>query len=86
MQRDFNMPGDQENFERGTTYENLPDQTPRREGGDDALSEIAPTDSRADEKVIVNQQREDKTVNIPSQTAPNTSENAGTDDDVVNSS
>jgi hypothetical protein len=32
----------------------LPDQTPRREGGDDALAESSPTDSRSDEKVIDN--------------------------------
>ena len=35
-------------------YENPPDLTPRREGGDDALAEIMPNDSRADEKVIAN--------------------------------
>jgi hypothetical protein len=28
--------------------------TPRREGGDDALAEASPLDSRADEKVLVN--------------------------------
>ena len=84
MQRDLNIPGaDQESQEDGATYENLPDQTPRREGGDDSLAETAPTDSRADEKVIVNEQRENKTVNAPSQTAANTSENAGSDDDVI---
>ena len=41
------------NYETGgDTY--LPDQTPRREGGDDALAESSPTDSRLDEKVIDN--------------------------------
>jgi hypothetical protein len=35
-------------------YKNPPDLTPRREGGDDALAEIMPNDSRADEKVIAN--------------------------------
>ena len=64
-------------------YRNEPDSTPRREGGDDALAETSPTDSRADEKVIVNEQRENKTVNIPSQTAVNTSEQTGSDDDVL---
>jgi len=34
----------------------MPDVTPRREGGDDALAESSPTDSRSDEKVIVNEQ------------------------------
>lgn len=63
-------------------YENPADQTPRREGGDDALAEMNPTDSRADEKVIVNEQRENKTVNAPSQTAPHTSEVEGSDEEV----
>lgn len=65
-------------------YGTLPDQTPRREGGDDALAETNPTDSRADEKVIVNEQREHKTVNAPSQTAANTSEETGNEEDIVN--
>jgi len=63
-------------------YENPADHTPRREGGDDALAETDPTDARADEKVIVNEQRENKTVNAPSQTAPHTSEREGSDDEV----
>jgi hypothetical protein len=40
-----------------------PDMTPRREGGDDALAETNPTDARADEKVIVNEQESNRTVN-----------------------
>ena len=63
-------------------YENPPDATPRREGGDDALAEIHPTDSRADEKVIVNEQRDQKVVNTPSQTGAHTSETEGTESDV----
>ncbi|HET7896253.1 MAG TPA: hypothetical protein VFL47_01240 [Flavisolibacter sp.] len=51
-----------------STFETQPDTTPRREGGDDALSETNPADSRLDEKVIVNTQRENKIVNAPSQT------------------
>lgn len=51
-----------------------PDMTPRREGGDDALAESSPTDDRSDEKVIVNEQRENKIVNGPSQTAVHPSE------------
>lgn len=66
----------------GTT--NKADETPRREGGDDSLAETSPTDSRADEKVIVNEQRENKTVNAPSQTAANTSENVSNDEEIVN--
>lgn len=61
----------------------LPDMTPRREGGDDSLAEASPYDSRDDEKVIVNTQRENKTVNRPSQTAANTSEETGFDDEVL---
>lgn len=44
------------------------DVTPRREGGDDALAETNPTDTRADEKVIVNEQESNHIVNRPSQT------------------
>ena len=85
MQKDFNILNTEpEEQERKATYESQPDVTPRREGGDDALAETAPTDSRADEKVIVNEQREHKTVNAPSQTAANTSEEAGNEEDVVN--
>jgi hypothetical protein len=62
---------------------NLPDMTPRREGGDDSLAEASPYDSRDDEKVIVNEQRENKTVNRPSQTAVNTSEEASSDEEVL---
>ena len=64
-------------------YENPPDLTPRREGGDDALAETDPQDSRADEKVIVNEQREHKAVNISSQTSPHTSELEGSENDVL---
>jgi len=67
--------------ETDKTY--LPDMTPRREGGDDSLAEASPYDSRDDEKVIVNTQRENKTVNRPSQTAANTSEEAGPEDEVL---
>lgn len=51
-----------------STFETRPDTTPRREGGDDALAETNPSDSRLDEKVIVNTQSENKIVNAPSQT------------------
>jgi hypothetical protein len=56
-----------------------------REGGDDSLTESSPTDSRLDEKVIVNEQRSEKIVNAPSQTAANTSETTGNDEEIVNS-
>ena len=77
-----NKPGRQ----AGPSYENPADETSRREGGDDALAETNTTDSRADEKVIVNEQREHKTVNAPSQTAVNTSEGISSDEDAIDNS
>jgi hypothetical protein len=61
----------------------LPDMTPRREGGDDAIAESSPDDNRLDEKVIVNEQRGNKTVNAPSQTASNASETTGNDEEIL---
>ena len=63
-------------------YENPPDMTPRREGGDDALAETDPLDSRADEKIIVNEQRQHKAVNTPSQTESVISKQEGSGGDV----
>lgn len=57
----------------GSTFETRPDQTPRREGGDDALAETNPSDGRMDEKVVVNTQSENKIVNTPSQSDPHLS-------------
>jgi hypothetical protein len=57
-----------------STFETKPDETPRREGGDDALAETNPSDSRLDEKVIVNSQGENKIVNAPSQSEPHVNE------------
>lgn len=54
-----------------------------REGGDDSLVNSSPTDSRSDEKVVVNEQRSDKIVNGPSQTAANTSEGSSYDDEIL---
>ena len=54
-----------------------------RESSDDAL-ESSPTDSRLDEKVIVNEQRSDKIVNSPAQAATNDSESTGNDEEIVN--
>ncbi len=54
-----------------------------REDGDDSLLNSSPTDSRSDEKVVVNEQRADKIVNGPSQTAANTSERDGYDDELL---
>jgi hypothetical protein len=60
-----------------------PEVTNGREGGDDAL-DASPTDSRLDEKVIVNEQRSDKIVNAPAQSAPNDSESSGNDEEIIN--
>lgn len=54
-----------------------------REGGDDSLVNSSPTDSRSDEKVVVNEQRSDKIVNGPSQTAANTSEGSSNDEEII---
>jgi hypothetical protein len=68
---------------REPSYDVEPDATPRREGGDDAIAESSPTDSRLDEKVIVNEQRGNKTVNAPSQTGVHTSEGESYDDEII---
>ncbi len=54
-----------------------------REGGDDSLANSSPTDSRSDEKVVVNEQRSDKIVNAPSQTSANTSEGNSNDEEIL---
>ena len=64
-----------------STFEIGADVTPRREGGDDALAETHPSDSRLDEFVIVNEQKENKVVNTPSQTEVHTSESENTVDE-----
>ena len=64
-------------------YEEPAHTTPRKEGGEDSLAETSPQDTKADEKIIVNEQREDKIVNVPSQTAAHTSELEANDDDVI---
>jgi hypothetical protein len=81
-----------EERDMGATDQNKPRQAPanrqpldipEREGGDDALADSSPADSRSDEKVIVNEQRSNKTVNAPSQTAANSSESSSYDDEIV---
>jgi hypothetical protein len=85
MERDNNIPPRNGGNKKpdDSTFTSQPDSTPRREGGDDALAESSPTDARSDEKVIVNEQRGNKTVNAPSQTAVNTSEGASYDDEII---
>lgn len=65
-----------------STFETRADVTPRREGGDDALAETNPSDSRMDEKVVVNTQRENKIVNSPSQTDAHPSEGENSVDEL----
>jgi hypothetical protein len=66
----------------GHGYEDPPDQTPRREGGEDAVAEIS-DNILADEEVIVNQQAENKTVNSPSQSGVHSSESEAGDQTVI---
>ncbi len=89
MERDMSTPRTPGYGQQGQpTYASQGDGTPRqegdvREGGDDALAQSSPTDPDSDEKVIVNEQRANKTVNAPSQTAANTSEANSYDDEIV---
>ncbi|HEX2607047.1 MAG TPA: hypothetical protein VHK91_06690 [Flavisolibacter sp.] len=67
MSLDTNSPNPGRDPKKGQpSYDSFPDMTPRREGGDDALAESSPIDTRSDEKVIVNEQRSEKVVNAPS--------------------
>jgi hypothetical protein len=86
MQNNKDTPAGPKNksFERPSDYS--ADQTPRKEGGEDSIESMSPTDDNADEKVIVNEQREHKTVNAPSQTAVNTSEGISNDEDTIDNS
>jgi len=86
MEKQTNDPRDprDRNIEKPTYYP--ADQTSRREGGEDSAERISPTDDNADEKVIVNEQREHKTVNEPSQTAAYTSEEISNDEDTIDNS
>lgn len=66
---------------RQTTESRPQQETQTREGADDALAETNPSDSRLDEKVIVNEQSEQKIVNAPSQTGPHPAEGGNTVDE-----
>ena len=81
MNNEYNGPRNKEDNTK-STFETRPDVTPRREGGDDALAEKDPTNSRLDEKVIVNEQSEQKIVNSPSQTDVHPSETGNTVDEI----
>lgn len=64
-------------------YSSQPENPGGREGSDDSLVESSPTDSRSDEKVVINEQRANKTVNAPSQTAANTNEGSSNDEEIL---
>lgn len=84
MTRNMNSPRGPHSRKPGEpTFASQPDVTPRKIGGDDSLAESLPDDIHSDEKVIVNEQRGNKTVNSPSQTAANTSEGNGSDEDIL---
>lgn len=71
------------NRKKGSEYDKQTNEASGREGGDEALENSSPADYNSDEKVIVNEQRSNKTVNAPSQTAAHTSEAEGTDEDII---
>lgn len=78
-----NIPAEKvKSFEKPTEYASS--QTPV----DDTKTKqvISATDENADEKVIVNEQREHKTVNIPSQTSVNSSEGISNDEETIDKS
>lgn len=81
MNNEFQDPRKKEDNSK-SSYETRPDTTPRREGGDDALAEKNPSDSRLDEKVIVNEQSEQKIVNAPSQSDAHPGEGANRVDEI----
>lgn len=69
---------------KGRDYDKEPVEGTGREGGDEALEYSSPVDHNSDEKVIVNEQRANKTVNTPSQTAAHPSEAEGADEEIIN--
>jgi hypothetical protein len=76
-------PRDPKDRKKGEGYDQ-PNRLTEREGGDDALEYSSPADTNSDEKVIVNEQRSNKTVNTPSQTSAHSSELEATDEDILN--
>ena len=63
---------------------NAPPKTKdKRAEEEHSLPASSPTDSRSDEKVIVNEQRSNKAVNLPSQTAAHTSEGNSNDEEIL---
>lgn len=58
-------------------------ETNGSENEDQSLANFSPTDTRSDEKVVVNEQRSNKAVNAPSQTAAHTSEGNSNDEEII---
>ena len=86
MKKTTNSQGPQDRkSDRSNYFPSDPTQQ-SREVTEDSSEDISPTDDNADEKVIVNEQREHKTVNAPSQTAVNTSEGISNDEDTIDNS
>ncbi|MBD0331565.1 MAG: hypothetical protein ICV66_02825 [Chitinophagaceae bacterium] len=91
MQRDFNTPVNPSERHSGEAiYGSHQNQTPHSSGGDD-LIKTSPTDSRADEKVIVNAEIEHQAVNSISRPEKSNNQNynnskdtldTGPDDDI----
>ena len=79
VNRNWNVPPKTNKKQEEETDSN----TNGREGGDDSLVDSSPTDIHSDEKVVVNEQRANKTVNAPSQTAANTSEGNSYDEEIL---
>lgn len=84
MENKTNSPGPKDRKSDGSNY--FPNRTPEKELEENSAESISPTDENADEKVIVNEQREQKTVNTPSQTAANTSERISNDEEIIDNS
>lgn len=79
----FEDPKEKRQNESEAGYENPPDVTPRREGGDDALAETNPLDSRADERIIVNEPKEELSDNSASQSGLHSSQIENNDQNVL---
>lgn len=84
MNRDLNTPGPKDRNKNNSNAFSKPGEASGKEIEDNNLAESSPTDSRSDEKVIVNEQRENKIVNSPSQTAVNSSEGSSNDEEIIN--
>jgi hypothetical protein len=62
------------------SYDNVPGSNTEKNSGEEALLQSSPTDTDADEKVIVNSSQENKIVNSPSQTSAGINKDATNDE------